>query len=427
MVNLAKVYIWGEYAGAVLWNENTGSATFEYEPSFARKGWDLSPLMMPINENRAHSFRDLSKDTFMGLPGLLADALPDAYGKALLDRWLASLGREFANPVERLCYQSKRSMGALEFMPAKDDYLDESSAIEISSLVQIAAEVLSDKVDLKTNLKEDTKEALINIIKVSTSAGGQRAKAVIAYNDTTGEVRSGQLEAAEGFNHWLLKLDGVTNAALGDPQHYGKIEYAYYKMALKAGIEMTECRLLEENGRSHFMTKRFDRMGGFEKIHMQTLCGIAHYDYKMLHAYSYEQAFQVMRRLRLPYGQAEQMFKRMVFNVIARNQDDHTKNISFLMDKTGTWKLSPAYDMSWAYNPKGEWTSHHQMSINNKWDNITRADLIAVAEAMHIKKADSIINETCDAVSMWTTIAKELDIPSNMIVKIDDTLLYRNY
>jgi serine/threonine-protein kinase HipA len=427
MVNLAKVYIWGEYAGAVLWNENTGFATFEYEPSFARKGWDLSPLMMPINENRAHSFRDLSKDTFMGLPGLLADALPDAYGKALLDRWLASLGREFANPVERLCYQSKRSMGALEFMPAKDDYLDESSAIEISSLVQIAAEVLSDKADLKTNLKEDTKEALINIIKVSTSAGGQRAKAVIAYNDTTGEVRSGQLEAAEGFNHWLLKLDGVTNAALGDPQHYGKIEYAYYKMALKAGIEMTECRLLEENGRSHFMTKRFDRMGGFEKIHMQTLCGIAHYDYKMLHAYSYEQAFQVMRRLRLPYGQAEQMFKRMVFNVIARNQDDHTKNISFLMDKTGTWKLSPTYDMSWAYNPKGEWTSHHQMSINNKWDNITRADLIAVAEAMHIKKADSIINETCDAVSMWTTIAKELDIPSNMIVKIDDTLLYRNY
>ena len=427
MVNLAKVYIWGEYAGAVLWNENTGSATFEYEPSFVRKGWDLSPLMMPINENRAHSFRDLSKDTFMGLPGLLADALPDAYGKALLDRWLASLGREFANPVERLCYQSKRSMGALEFMPAKDDYLDESSAIEISSLVQIAAEVLSDKTDLKTNLKEDTKEALINIIKVSTSAGGQRAKAVIAYNDTTGEVRSGQLEAAEGFNHWLLKLDGVTNAALGDPQHYGKIEYAYYKMALKAGIEMTECRLLEENGRSHFMTKRFDRMGGFEKIHMQTLCGIAHYDYKMLHAYSYEQAFQVMRRLRLPYGQAEQMFKRMVFNVIARNQDDHTKNISFLMDKTGTWKLSPAYDMSWAYNPKGEWTSHHQMSINNKWDNITRADLIAVAEAMHIKKADSIINETCDAVSMWTTIAKELDIPSNMIAKIDDTLLYRTY
>lgn len=427
MVNLAKVYIWGEYAGAVLWNENTATATFEYEPSFVNKGWDLSPLMMPINENRAHSFRELSKDTFMGLPGLLADALPDAYGKVLLDRWLVSLGRTFANPVERLCYQSKRSMGALEFIPAKDDYLDKSSVIEISSLVQVAAEILSDKSNLETNLKEDTKEALINIIKVSTSAGGQRAKAVIAYNDTTGEVRSGQLDAAEGFDHWLLKLDGVTNAVLGDPQHYGKIEYAYYKMALKAGIEMTECRLLEENGRSHFMTKRFDRRGGNEKIHMQTLCGMAHYDYKMLHAYSYEQAFQVMRRLRLPYGQAEQMFKRMVFNVIARNQDDHTKNISFLMDKTGTWMLSPAYDMSWAYNPQGEWTSHHQMSINNKWDNITRADLLAVAEAMHIKKADSIINEICDAVSMWPIVAKELDIPYNMIAMIDDTLLYRSY
>lgn len=427
MVNLAKVYIWGEYAGAVLWNENTATATFEYEPSFVNKGWDLSPLMMPINENRAHSFRELSKDTFMGLPGLLADALPDAYGKVLLDRWLVSLGRTFANPVERLCYQSKRSMGALEFIPAKDDYLDKSSVIAISSLVQVVAEVLSDKSNLETNLKEDTKEALINIIKVSTSAGGQRAKAVIAYNDTTGEVRSGQLDAAEGFDHWLLKLDGVTNAVLGDPQHYGKIEYAYYKMALKAGIEMTECRLLEENGRSHFMTKRFDRRGGNEKIHMQTLCGMAHYDYKMLHAYSYEQAFQVMRRLRLPYGQAEQMFKRMVFNVIARNQDDHTKNISFLMDKTGTWMLSPAYDMSWAYNPQGEWTSHHQMSINNKWDNITRVDLLAVAEAMHIKKADSIINEICDAVSMWPIVAKELDIPYNMIAMIDDTLLYRSY
>ncbi len=225
-------------------------------------------------------------------------------------------------------------MGALEFVPAKDDYLDQSSAIEISSLVEIASEVLSSKAELNTNLNADTKEALANIIKVSTSAGGQRAKAVIAYNDKTGEVRSGQVDAPADFSHWLLKLDGVTNSALGDPQHYGKIEYSYYKMALNAGLEMTECRLLEENGRAHFMTKRFDRIGGNEKVHMQTLCGLAHYDYKMLHAYSYEQAFQVMRQLRLPYGQAEQMFRRMVFNVIARNQDDHTKNISFLMDKT---------------------------------------------------------------------------------------------
>lgn len=425
MVNLAKVYIWGEYAGAVLWNENTGTATFEYEPSFSKNGWELSPLMMPLKDNSPYAFGELSKGTFMGLPGLLADALPDAYGKALLDRWLASLGRTFANPVERLCYQGKRSMGALEFVPAKDDYLEQSSSIEISSLVEVASEVLSNKAELDTNLKENTNEALVNIIKVSTSAGGQRAKAVIAYNDDTGEVRSGQVEAPKGFCHWLLKLDGVTNAALGDPQHYGKIEYVYYMMALRAGLEMSECRLLEENGRAHFMTKRFDRIGGNEKVHMQTLCGLAHYDYKMLHAYSYEQAFQVMRRLRLPYWQAEQMFRRMVFNVIARNQDDHTKNISFLMDKAGTWRLSPAYDVSWAYNPRGEWTSHHQMSINNKWDDITRTDLLSVAEAMHIKQANEIVNEVCDAVSMWSTIAKDYDIPTEIITTIDDTLLYR--
>lgn len=427
MVKLAKVYIWGEYAGAVLWNDNTATATFEYAPSFSKNGWDLSPLTMPIGNSSPYSFGGLSKDTFMGLPGLLADALPDAYGKALLDRWLATLGRTFANPVERLCYQSKRSMGALEFVPAQDDYLDQSSVIEVRSLVEVASKVLSNKSELDTNLKSDTKEALINIIKVSTSAGGQRAKAVVAYNDETGDVRSGQIDAPKDFSHWLLKLDGVTNKALGDPQHYGKIEYVYYKMALNAGLEMTECRLLRENGRAHFMTKRFDRINGNEKLHMQTLCGLAHYDYKMLHAYSYEQAFQVMRRLRLPYGQAEQMFRRMVFNVIARNQDDHTKNISFLMDKTGTWKLSPAYDVSWAYNPIGEWTSHHQMSVNNKWDNIARTDLMAVAEAMHIKRANDIINEICNAISMWPMIAKKYDIPTDMIAEIDKTLLYHKY
>lgn len=425
MVNVAKVYIWGEYAGAILWNANTNTATFEYEPSFHKHGWELSPLMMPTGNNHTYTFRELPKDTFMGLPGLLADALPDAYGKALLDRWLASLGRSFANPIERLCYQGKRSMGALEFVPAQDDYLEQSSAIEISSLVEVAAQVLSDKTTLNTNLKADTHEALVNIIKVSTSAGGQRAKAVIAYNDKTGEVRSGQVDAPKGFEHWLLKLDGVTNIALGDPQHYGKIEFVYYKMALLAGLEMNECRLLTENGRAHFMTKRFDRINGNEKVHMQTLCGIAHYDYKMMRAYSYEQVFQVMRRLRLPYGQAEQMFRRMVFNVVARNQDDHTKNISFLMDKTGTWKLSPAYDVSWAYNPKGEWTSHHQMSVNNKWDNITKADLLTVAESIHIKHAEEIIDEVCGAVEMWAVIAKEHDVPSEMITMIDKTLRYR--
>lgn len=314
-------------------------------------------------------------------------------------------------------------MGALEFVPAQDNFLEKGTKIEIDSLVGVAREVLNQKAGLDTNILADTREALANIIKVGTSAGGQRAKAVIAYNDRTGEVRSGQINAPKGFEHWLLKLDGVTNAELGDPKHFGQIEYVYYLMALKAGIEMTECRLLQENGRAHFMTKRFDRRNGNEKIHMQTLCGIAHFDYKMSRAYSYEQAFQIMRQLRLPYTQAEQMFRRMVFNVVARNQDDHTKNISFLMDKDGVWRLSPAYDVSWAYNPKGEWTSQHQMSVNNKWTDIGTSDLLSVAEKMNIKRPAEIIEQVKDAVSQWNVLAKEYDIPSRTAKQIEDSLL----
>lgn len=425
MVNLANIKIWDNIVGYLLWREETETATFEYAPEFKRLGLDLSPIEMPISQQRVFAFSNISKETFLGLPGLFADSLPDAYGKALLDRWLASNGRHFANPVERLCYQGKRSMGALEFEPAQNDYLETSSNIEIDSLVATAREVLNQKEAFSTNMS-DTKEALINIIKVGTSAGGQRAKAIIAYNDETKEVRSGQIEAPEGFEHWLLKLDGVTNSELGDPQHYGKIEYVYYLMAKEAGIEMSECRLLEENRRAHFMTKRFDRQKN-HKIHMQTLCGIAHYDYKMLRAYSYEQAFQVMRRLRLPYNQAEEMYRRMVFNVIARNQDDHTKNISFLMNRSGKWSLSPAYDVSWAYNPQGNWTSKHQMSINNKWDEITRADLIATAKNMNIKRPELIIEQVIDSVNLWYKFAKEYDIPNDTIKQIGDTLQLSNF
>ena len=425
MVNLANVKIWNNLVGYLLWHEEAESATFEYAPEFKRLGLDLSPIEMPISQQRVFAFSNISRETFLGLPGLFADSLPDAYGKALLDRWLASNGRHFANPVERLCYQGKRSMGALEFEPAQNDYLETGSNIEIDSLVATAREVLNQKEAFSTNMT-DTKEALINIIKVGTSAGGQRAKAIIAYNDETKEVRSGQIEAPDGFEHWLLKLDGVTNSELGDPQHYGKIEYVYHLMAKEAGIEMSECRLLEENGRAHFMTKRFDRHKN-HKIHMQTLCGIAHYDYKMLRGYSYEQAFQVMRRLRLPYNQAEEMYRRMVFNVIARNQDDHTKNISFLMNRSGKWALSPAYDVSWAYNPQGNWTSKHQMSINNKWDEITRTDLIAVAKNMNIKRPELIIEQVIDAVNMWYKFAKEYDIPNDTIEQIGKTLQLSNF
>ena len=425
MVTLAYVNIWGQRAGVVMWNENTESAVFEYEPAFERLGLDLSPILMPLSPHRPYQFTSISKETFMGLPGLLADALPDAYGKALLDRWLATIGRSFANPVERLCYQGKRSMGALEFEPAQDTFLEKETKIEINSLVEVAREALNQKTKLDTSLSQDRKEALVNIIKVGTSAGGQRAKAVIAYNEKTQEVRSGQIDAPEGFDHWLLKLDGVTNQELGDPKFYGLIEYAYYLMATDAGIDMMPCKILAENGRSHFMTKRFDRIGGKEKLHMQTLCGIAHYDYKMLRAYSYEQVFQVMRQLRLPYIQAEEMFRRMVFNVVARNQDDHTKNVSFLMDKTGKWRLSPAYDISWSYNPEGRWTSQHQMSINNKWKDITLDDLLTVASSMRIKAPREIIEKTIDVVAQWSDYATPLGIPKDTIEVINSTLITR--
>jgi serine/threonine-protein kinase HipA len=312
-------------------------------------------------------------------------------------------------------------MGALEFVPAYADYLEQSEKLEIDSLIEVANQVLANKEAFHTNLQADAKEAIANIIRVGTSAGGQRAKAVIAYNDATGEVRSGQTTAPEGFDYWLLKLDGVTNKELGDPTHWGEVEYIHSLLAKEAGINMTECRLYRENGRAHFMTRRFDRVNG-EKLHMQTLCGLAHYDFNMLHAYSYEQAFGIMRRLRLPYTDAEEFFRRMVFNVVARNQDDHTKNISFLMDKQGVWHLSPAYDMSWAYNPAGGWTATHQMSINNKWDNITREDLLSVAYEMNIKRAARIIDQVSEAISHWRQLAKEqTEIPQSTIDAIEQT------
>lgn len=423
MINFADVYIWGEHAGTIAWDENRQAGSFEYAESFRNKGLDLAPLTMPLQNQAVWQFPSLNHDTFLGMPGLLADALPDAFGKALLDRWLASIGRTFANPVERLCYQGNRSMGALEFVPAQDNYLEKSTALEVDSLVQVAREVLNTKAELNTSFDNDAKEAIANIIRVGTSAGGQRAKAVIAYNDATKEVRSGQIAAPEGFTHWLLKLDGVTNANLGDPKHFGQIEYVYHLMAREAGIDMMECRLLEENGRAHFMTRRFDRTDHAQKVHMQTLCGIAHFDYKILHAYSYEQAFQVMRRLRLPYQQAEEMYRRMVFNVIARNQDDHTKNISFLMDQEGKWRLSPAYDISWCYNPQGAWTSKHQMSVNGKWDNITEQDMLNVAKNVNIKQPKQIIEQVAYAVSLWPKLAKEFGIPKEIIDLIKATML----
>lgn len=418
MVDIAKVNLYGQQMGSVRWDNSRNIASFEYADSFIGKGLEPSPILMPVQQGRVYSFRDIGRETFRGLPGLLADSLPDTYGRALFDRWLALTGRQSGNAVETLCFLGKRCMGALEFEPAMDVPYGNDVKIELDSLVEVASEALAEKEEFGANLSEDSKAAIAEIVRLGTSAGGQRAKAIIAYNKETGEVRSGQIDAPTGFDYYLIKLDGVTaETGFRETQNFGRLEYSFSCLVKECGIEMSDCSLIEENGRAHFLTKRFDRVNG-EKVHMQTLCGIAHYDYRMLRSFSYEQAFNVMRALRLPYSQAQEMFRRMVFNVIVRNQDDHTKNISFLMDKTGKWRLSPAYDMGFANNPNGGWTSQHQMSINGKFNGITRQDLFEFAQRNNIKDAHEIIDRIIEAASLWPLIAKECEVPDKMIEAI---------
>ena len=414
MVDVAKVKMFGMNVGTVRWDSSYEVARFEYDAQFAGKGIEPSPLMMPVQQGRIYSFGNLNRETFNGLPGMLADSLPDTYGRALFDKWLTLTGRTIGNPIETLCFLGQRCMGALEFEPATGP-APADMKIEIDSLVEVAKEALSKKEEFGANLDIDRKAAIAEILRLGTSAGGQRAKAIIAYNKENGEVRSGQVSAPEGFDYYLIKLDGVSaEAGFKETENFGRLEYSFSLLAKECGIEMTDCSLIEENGRAHFLTKRFDRANG-EKIHMQTLCGMAHYDFHLRRAYSYEQVFNVMRRLRLPYSQAEEMFLRMVFNVVMRNQDDHTKNISFLMDKTGKWTLSPAYDIGFAYNPKGSWTDTHQMSINGKFDDITRQDLLVCAAANNIKNAAEIIDRVCETTAKWPEMAKNCGVPQEMI------------
>lgn len=423
MVDVAIVKMFGNPIGVFRWDSRYDIVQFEYNRDFIGRGLEPSPLMMPVQSSRIYSFGDIGRETFKGLPGLLADSLPDTYGRALFDRWLTLTGRTSSNIVETLCFLGKRCMGALEFEPAIDVAYILNTKIAIDSLVEVAREALLNKENFGVNINDDKKAAIAEILRLGTSAGGQRAKAIIAYNKTTGEVRSGQTDVLEGFDYYIIKLDGVSaTTGFRATENYGRLEYSFYKLVNACGIDMSECSLIEENGRAHFLTKRFDRENG-KKVHMQTLCGIAHYDYRLHRAYSYEQAFNVMRALKLPYSQAQEMFRRMVFNVIVRNQDDHTKNISFLMGEDGVWRLSPAYDMGYSYNPNGGWTATHQMSINGKFDDITRKDLLECGAKNNIKNASLIIDEVCEIASQWTTIAKECDVPQSMIDDIKANML----
>ena len=423
-MSIAEVKLWGKRIGAAAWDEKKNIANFEYDPRFIKSGIEISPITMPLS-NQIYSFPVLKTNAFHGLPGLLSDSLPDKFGNALIDAWIAKEGRfpESFNPVERLCYIGKRGMGALEFKPSQGPKSSALNNINIESLVELASEILSKRNAFKSSFSTSSrKKALQDILKVGTSAGGARAKAVIAWNSETHEVRSGHI-TEPGFSHWILKFDGVSgnnDKEFEDAKGFGLIEYTYYKMALEAGIQMSECRLLRENGRNHFMTKRFDRTNKGEKIHMQSLGALAHYDFNKAGAYSYEQAIQVMRKIKLSMIEIEEQFRRMVFNIMARNQDDHVKNIAFLMNKTGKWKLSPAFDVIYSYNPSGIWTNMHQMSVNGKRNRFNKNDFLEFAKTVSMKKgiAETIIENVQDAVSKWPKYAQEVNISSEIIEKI---------
>lgn len=429
MATVAEVRLWGRTVGAVSVEDGARIAAFQYAPAFLASGIQLAPLTMPLSR-RVYQFPSLPQVSFHGLPGLLADSLPDRFGNALIDAWLATQGRrpESFNSVERLCYIGVRGMGALEFAPAKGPPLGRSARVQVDQLVKLASQVLTHRASLQVSFAPDRRhDGLQEILRVGTSAGGARAKAIVAWNRDTNEVRSGQVKAPAGFGYWLLKFDGVSankDKELDDPKGYTVIEYAYALMAADAGIEMSESRLLEEGGRRHFMTRRFDRLGDGGKLHMQSLGALAHLDFNSAGAYSYEQAFDVIKRLGLSMRARDQQFRRMIFNVVARNQDDHVKNVAFLMDKAGVWSLSPAFDVTYAYNPTGLWTNRHQMTINGKTDDFTREDFKAVAQVAGLKRArpEAILTEVMDTVAQWPSYAGKAGVPGAQRDKISRTL-----
>ena len=428
MSALAEVRLWGARLGGVFLPEQGGGASFEYDPSFAASGLEVAPLRMPLASGITYRFGELIRTSFEGLPGLLSDSLPDRYGNALIDAWLATVGRtpESFDVVERLCYVGSRGMGALQFRPALGPESPESESVDLEALIELASELLAARGSLRVDLQRpDRKRALEEILRVGSSAGGARAKALIAFDSETGEVRSGQLGAPPGFRHWILKFDGVSDRRreIGSLVGYGAIEYVYAELAARAGIEMTECRLLEEGGRRHFMTRRFDRTDDGGRVHMQSLAALAHLDYELAGAHSYEQAFEVIRRLRLTMHEREQMFRRAAFNVIARNQDDHVKNIAFIMDQTGAWSLAPAFDLVYAFNPEGRWTAHHQMSINGKLDDFRVEDLRHLAASAGLRRGrdSELLGEVTEAVASWPEQAAATGIETERIEAIAAT------
>lgn len=424
----AAVNLWGRQIGAVTWVGERDLAVFQFAPEFVHSQIEVAPLTMPLQRD-PYEFPGLAKATFSGLPGLLADSLPDKFGNALIDAWLAAQGRTPAsfNPVERLCYIGRRGMGALEFEPTILGPASTRRKLQINRLVELANRVVSDRQALAGTFSGSDDTAVIeDIIRVGTSAGGARAKAILAWNESTGEFRSGQVAADRGFGYWLMKFDGIAgnrDKELADPLGYGQIEFAYYLMALEAGIKMSRCRLHHEGGRSHFMTQRFDRTDTGEKRHMQSLCAMRHFDFNQPDAYSYEQALQTIKLLNMGMDSMEQQFSRAVFNILGRNHDDHVKNIAYLMDKAGQWHLAPAFDVVYSFNPQGAWTSQHQMSINGKRDNFVIDDIVALAQLGGIKKrrALALLHAVESALQRWPEFCEMAGVDERTMARIAGT------
>ncbi len=425
MVQTADVYLWGKHIGSVSQNEGNSIMNFRYTDWAIDNGINLSPIMMP-SERKTYQFPDLIRTSFNGVPGLIADSLPDKFGNAVINNWLMKQGRQpdRIGAVERLCYTGERGMGALEYRPQTGPNVTTTQTVDVDEIVNLAASILQQRREFA--VKPEKEEDLGMLLKLGTSAGGARAKAIIAWNPNTNELRSGQIKAGDGFEYWIIKLDGVdenSDKEKNDETGYGKIEYAYYLMAKSCNIEIMDCRLYEENGRSHFMTKRFDRINGGEKLHMQTLAALTHTDYNYPGIYSYEETGRMIKLLTNDQSQVEELYKRMMFNVLAMNQDDHVKNISFIMNKELDWRLSPAYDIGFAYNPEGNYTSKHQMTINGKQTHFTKDDFIECGKNMGITKgkANKIIESVSESIKNWNKYAEAAGVPEHKMEIIKGT------
>ena len=417
-----EVKIWGKPVGAVALDPKYNYYAFNYQQSWLRRGVELAPRTIPVaKDNGPYVFTNLREATFQRLPGMLADALPDDFGNELVNAYMAQHGRtrESVTALDRLAYMGRRGMGALEFRPSIGSRTDTEDAVNMQTLVEGARAAVHGELSTEST----TQKALNEIIRVGTSAGGARAKAVIAWNRDTGEIRSGQFEVAPGFEHWLLKFDGLgADRVWGDGRDFGKEEYAFHLMAKAAGIQMTECRLLRENGRAHFMTRRFDRDGN-KKVHLQSLCAMENMDFKLVGTHSYEQAFQVVHELRIGQDAMDELFRRMAFNVMVRNCDDHTKNLAFLLREGQSWELAPAFDLTHAYNPAGPGTFQHQMGVNGKFKEIARADVLAVTERYTVRSPSRILAMIKDALDSWDQFAREAEVHENRIAAIQSQFL----